>query len=155
MEQGIWTVSGHCFCSNLKFPNNVANLFSTSLQEFGFSRTFCTFCLSMLGLYSLWENGFSKEINLCSTKMAFLHCQPKACLLDAFESCSQVGDEVMSIIRCNADVVHILGTLIRFKNSVEVFSHEAGKCGQCSANALCQTSVSKCAASEIEGQHFN
>ena len=56
------------------------------------------------------------EINFCSTKLIFVHCQLKACLLDAFESFSHVGNEVISIIGCDADVVHILGTLIRFNN---------------------------------------
>ena len=33
--------------------------------------------------------------------------------MDAFDCGSLVGNEVVSVIGCNADVVHILGTLIR------------------------------------------
>ena len=80
-----------------------------------------------------------------------MHCQFKACFLNAFKCCSQVGNEVISIVGCDADIVHILGTLIRFYDFVKVFSHEARKCGQFPAKAVCQTSVGKCAACKIEG----
>ena len=104
-----------------------------------------------LGFDALWGNHSSEEISLCGTDMINVHCQFKACILNAFDCCSQVTDEVVSIIGCDADIVHILGTLIRFIDFVKIFSHETGKCGQCPAKALCLTSVGKRADCEIEG----
>ena len=53
--------------------------------------------------------------------MALMHRQFKACFLDAFEGCSQVGNEVIMIVGCDADIVHVLGTLIRFDNIIMIF----------------------------------
>ena len=87
--------------------------------------------------------------------MTFVHRQFEACLLNAFESCSEGGDVMISIIGCLAAVVHVLDTLIHVKNFAEILFHETRKCRQRPGKALCQASVSKCAASEIEGQLLN
>ena len=65
-----------------------------------------------------------------SCQHAFVHCQFKACFLNAFECCSQVSNEKVSILSCDADILHLLGTLIRLNNFIEIFSHETRKCGQ-------------------------
>ena len=52
--------------------------------------------------------------------MTFVHCQFKACLLGAFEGCSQVDSEVVSVIGSKADVVHILSTLVRLDDFIKV-----------------------------------
>ena len=83
MAQGVRTFLVHSFCSNLRIRNNVAKPFSTSGICFFFKKVLC---FLSLGFYALWGKGSSKEFNLCSTKNAFVHCQLKACLLDAFES---------------------------------------------------------------------
>ena len=153
MGQGVRTVLGQNFCSRLRVPNCVARPFSNSeiwLLQFFKEVLYVLF----LRINALWSNCSSKEINFYCSEMVFVHCQLKACLLDAFGSCSQVGEEVISIIGCNADVVTILGSLVRFNDFAEVFFHEARKCGQHPAKALCQTSVSECATSEINDPHF-
>ena len=103
MDQGVRIVLRLSFCSNLKIPNNVAKPFSTKVNLF-FQENLVR-SVSWGGVYALRGNGSSKEVNFCSSKMALVHCQLKACILDAFESCSQVGDEVISIIGCDADIV--------------------------------------------------
>ena len=60
---------------------------------------------------------------------SFVHCQLKAYLMVAFESLSQVGNKVVSVIGCNANVVHVLSTLVRFDDFVKVFFHKTRECG--------------------------
>ena len=151
MEQGVRQVLRNSFYSSLKIPNNVVKPFSTSGIWFFQKVLYVLF----LWFDALWGNCSSEKVNFCCKKMTFVHCQLKAGFLNAFEGCSQVGNEVISIISCDADIVHILGTLVRFDNFIKVFPHKTGKCGQCSTEALCQTSVSECATGKTEGQHFN
>ena len=98
-------------------------------------------------------DGCSKEINLCCTEMTFVVYESKPCLMDAFESCSQVGYEMVSIIGCIADVLHIFSATIRLDYFLKLFAHKAGKCRKCPAKALCQTSVGKCESTKVECQH--
>ena len=147
MEQGVQRVWGYSFCSSLRIPNNVVKPFSTSGIWFFQNVLYILF----LGFDALWGNCPSKKINFSGTKMTFVHRQFKACFLDAFESCSQVSDEMISIIGCDTDVVYILGALVRFNDFVKVFPRKAGECGQCPAKALCQSQICKCATCEVEG----
>ena len=145
MEQGVRKVLGHNSCSSLGIPNSVVKPFSTS-GIWSFQKVLHNL---FLGLDALWGNSPSEKINFFCTKVTFVHCQLKASFLNAFERCSQVSYEVVSIVGCDADIVHILGTLIRFDDFDGVFPHEARKRGQSSAKALCQTSVCKCATGEV------
>ena len=127
MEQGVLKVLGLNSCNSSGSPNSVVKLFSTS-QEFGlFQKVLYSL---FLGFDALWSNSSSEKINFFCNKVTFVHCQLKACFLNAFECCSQVSHEVVSIIGCDADIVHILGTLVRFDDFVKVFPHKARKCGQ-------------------------
>ena len=151
MEQGVLKVLGHNFCSSSRIPSSAAKPFST-LGIWIFPESFVH---SVFRFDALWGNRSSEEINFFCTEVTFVHCQLKACFLNAFECCFQVSYEVISIISCNADIVHVLGTLVRFDDFIKVFPHKARKCGQSSAKALCQSSICKCAAGEVKGQHFN
>ena len=119
MELGVQRVLGHNFGNNLGIPKCLVKPFSFS--EFGILED----VLYVLFLRSdaLRGDGSSEEVNLCCTKKTFVHCQFKACLLDAFEGCSQVGNELVRVIGCNADVIHIRKILVRFVDFIEVFSH--------------------------------
>ena len=125
MERGVRKVLGHSFCSGSRIPITVVKRFSTAELCFFFKKVLD---ILSLGFDALWGNCSSEEINLSSTKIAFVHCQFKACLLNAFECRSQVSDEMISVVGCDADIVHILGALIRFDNFIKVFSHEAREC---------------------------
>ena len=109
---------------------------------------FCTFSFRVWRLEGWW---FVRRSRFGSrTKGTFVHCQFEACPLNAFKSWSQVRNEVVSVIDCNANVVHILSTLVRFDDFVKVFSHENWECGQ----ALCQTSLCKCATNKFKGHYL-
>ena len=151
MEQGVLKVLGRNFCSSLRIPDSVVKPFSTSGICFFQKVLYILF----LGFYALWGNCSSEKIIFFCTEVTFVHCQLKACFLNAFGCCSQVSYEVVSIIGCDANIVHILGTLIRFDDFIEVFPHKDRKCGQSPAKAFCQTSVCKCATGEIKGHYFN
>ena len=139
MEQGVLKVLGHNFCSSSRIPSSAAKPFST-LGVWFFEKVLY---ILFLGFDALWGNCSSEDIIFCCTEVTFVHCQLKACFLNAFERCSQVSYEVVSVIGCDADIVHILGTLIGFDGFVKVFPHKARKCGKSPAKALCQTSVCK------------
>ena len=127
MEQGVRKVLGRSFCSSSRIPNIIARLFSTSEICFFFQESF-EHCAS--GFDALWGNCSSKEIGLSSIEMAFGHCQFMTCFLNAFEGCPLVSDEMISVVGgCDADIVHVLGTLVRFDNFIKVFSHETGERG--------------------------
>ena len=148
MGQGVRTVLGHSFCNSSRTPNNVANPFSTLEICFFFKKILHVL---FLRFNALWGNRSSEEITFCGTEMTFVHCQFKACFLNAFEGCSQVGDEMISIVGCDAVIVHVLGTLVYLNDFIKVFSDETGECGQCPTKALLQTTVCKYAACKVEG----
>ena len=155
MGRGVRIVLGHNFYSSQENTNNAVNLRKKvfRLRKIGLFKK--VFYILFLGFHAFWGNDSSNEINFCSTKMTFVHCQLKSCLLNAIKGYSQVEDEVVGIVGGKADVFHALGTLVRFNDFVEIFSHKTRECGERPAKALCQTSVCNCAASGIEGQHFN
>ena len=124
MEQGVLKVLGYNFCSCSRIPSSSAKPFSTLV--FGFFEK--VLYILFFGFDALWGNCPSEKINFFCTEVTFVHCQLKACFLNAFEGCSQVSYKVVSIISCDADIVHILSPLIRFDDFVEVFPHEARKC---------------------------
>ena len=120
MGIGIRAVLGHNFDSSSGITNSVVKPFSTSEKWFFQGSSVHV----VLGFDVLRGNGSSEEVNFCSAKMTFVHRQYKACPLNAFESCSQVGTEVVSVIGCYADIVHILSTLVRLDDFVKVIYHE-------------------------------
>ena len=93
MGLGVGTVSGHNSGSSSGIPSIVANLFQ--LWEFSFSENVPI--ILFLEFDALRGNGSQ----FGCTEMAFVHFEFKAYVLDAYETCSQVGDKVVRIIGCN------------------------------------------------------
>ena len=128
MELGVGIVLGQNSGKNSRTEITLYCFFR--LQKVGHFKE-----VSLLGFDALRGDGSSEEVNFCYTKLTFVHCQFKACSLDAFEGCSQVGNEMVDVIGHNADVAHILSTLVRLDDFIKEFSEETRKCGQRPANA--------------------
>ena len=87
--------------------------------------------------------------------MALLDCQFQSRLANALENCPNAPGKVRSIIGCDANVVHVMGTLVSFDNWVQVLRLETLKSRHRSAKTLCKSFVGKGSAGEIECKYFH